>query len=423
MTRRMQDSGIPYVGIMPEEWQLLRGKYILTKLQRPVKIGDGIVTCFRDGEVTLRSNRREDGFTMSDKEIGYQGVDIGDLVVHGMDGFAGAIGISDSRGKASPVLNVLDSVHDKRFLKYYLRSMAYGDVFTAWSTGIRVRSCDLGWNKLSELKFMIPTITEQHQIADYLDKKCESIDAAIDAGEKEIEKLKEYKQAVITNAVTKGLNNCVPMKETGISWIGAIPINWTIKRVRRITKDHLQGYYDESGYVDNGYRLLRITDLKSNGGFDINDAPFVRNKPGIRKFELKPGDFCFARTGGAGSFCYIDKIENRVVFASYLIRFRFCNQCLDYLKYAFLSDVFLHEINTLIHGGVNQNIHAENIKDAKLPFPPLVEQKEIAEYLNLKIPQIDNLISIRQEQINRITEYKKAVIYAYITGKKEVPNG
>lgn len=102
----MKDSGVPWIGKMPANWTCIKGKYILKYMQKPVKTDDGVITCFRDGEVTLRSNRREDGFTMADKEIGYQGIDVGDLVVHGMDGFAGAIGISDSRGKASPVLNV-----------------------------------------------------------------------------------------------------------------------------------------------------------------------------------------------------------------------------------------------------------------------------------------------------------------------------
>lgn len=102
----MKDSGIEWIGEIPVTWDIIRGKYLLKYLQKPVKEDDGVITCFRDGEVTLRSNRREDGFTMSDKEIGYQGIDAGDLVVHGMDGFAGAIGISDSRGKRLPALSL-----------------------------------------------------------------------------------------------------------------------------------------------------------------------------------------------------------------------------------------------------------------------------------------------------------------------------
>ena len=140
----MKDSGVQWIGNMPAHWDAIRGKYILRYMQKPVREDDGVITCFRDGEVTLRSN----GFTMSDKEIGYQGIDVGDLVVHGMDGFAGSIGISDSRGKASPVLNVLETDQNKRYIMYYLRSMAYSDVFLALATGIRVRSCDLRWNKL-----------------------------------------------------------------------------------------------------------------------------------------------------------------------------------------------------------------------------------------------------------------------------------
>ena len=112
----MKDSGIAWVGEFPTHWECKKGKYILTLLSRPIKQDDSVITCFRDGEVTLRSNRREEGFTMADKEIGYQGVDIGDLVVHGMDGFAGAIGISDSRGKVSPVLNVLGTNQYKKYI-------------------------------------------------------------------------------------------------------------------------------------------------------------------------------------------------------------------------------------------------------------------------------------------------------------------
>lgn len=175
----MKDSGVQWIGDTPAHWGVIRGKYILRYMQKPVRENDGVITCFRDGEVTLRSNRREDGFTMSDKEIGYQGIDVGDLVVHGMDGFAGAIGISDSRGKASPVLNVLDTDQCKRYIMYYLRSMAYSDVFLALATGIRVRSCDLRWNKLAELSYPVPPLDEQNAIVKHIDSVLSKADAVI----------------------------------------------------------------------------------------------------------------------------------------------------------------------------------------------------------------------------------------------------
>lgn len=198
----MKDSGIPWIGMIPAHWDCIRGKYILEYLQKPVKLDDEVITCFRDGEVTLRSNRREDGFTVADKEIGYQGIDIGDLVVHGMDGFAGAIGISDSRGKASPVLNVLDTEQDKRYIMYFLRSMAYGNVFLALATGIRIRSCDLRWNKLSELMYPIPPLDEQKEIVAYIDTILQKADAIVTGKKEQLEILDAYKKSLIFEYVT-----------------------------------------------------------------------------------------------------------------------------------------------------------------------------------------------------------------------------
>ena len=198
----MKDSGIPWVGQFPTHWTKKKGKYILRYMSKPVKQDDGVITCFRDGEVTLRSNRREDGFTMADKEIGYQGVDVGDLVVHGMDGFAGAIGISDSRGKASPVLNVLNTKQNKKYIMYYLRSMAYGEVFTALSTGIRVRSCDLRWNKLAELLYPLPPIDEQNNIVNYIDEQIARTNEIIADKKSQIETLDGYQKSLIYEYVT-----------------------------------------------------------------------------------------------------------------------------------------------------------------------------------------------------------------------------
>lgn len=198
----MKDSGIQWIGNMPVHWDVIRGKYILRYMQKPVREDDGVITCFRDGEVTLRSNRREDGFTMSDKEIGYQGIDVGDLVVHGMDGFAGSIGISDSRGKASPVLNVLDTDQCKRYIMYYLRSMAYSDVFLALATGIRVRSCDLRWNKLAELSYPVPPLDEQNAIVKHIDSVLSKADAVIADKKAQLATLDEYKKSLIFEYVT-----------------------------------------------------------------------------------------------------------------------------------------------------------------------------------------------------------------------------
>lgn len=198
----MGDSNIQWIGMMPAHWSCIRGKYILKYVQKPVREDDGVITCFRDGEVTLRSNRREEGFTMADKEIGYQGIDVGDLVVHGMDGFAGSIGISDSRGKASPVLNVLETDQNKRYIMYFLRSMAYSDVFLALATGIRVRSCDLRWNKLAELFYPVPPLEEQNAIVEHIDAVIQKTNEVIAQKKEQLAVLDEYKKSLIYEYVT-----------------------------------------------------------------------------------------------------------------------------------------------------------------------------------------------------------------------------
>lgn len=198
----LKDSGINYIGTIPAHWKTDKGKYIFTYVQKPVREDDGVITCFRDGEVTLRSNRREEGFTISEKEIGYQGIDVGDLIVHGMDGFAGSIGISDSRGKASPVLNVLETKHNKRYFMYFLRNMAYRGVFIALSTGIRVRTCDTNWGKLREISYALPPKGEQDDIAAFIDMKCSDIDSVIADKKSQIETLEEYKKSLIYEYVT-----------------------------------------------------------------------------------------------------------------------------------------------------------------------------------------------------------------------------
>lgn len=200
----MKDSGVDWIGQIPEHWEISRGKNILSLMKRPVIEKSEVITCFRDGEVTLRSKRREDGYTFADKEIGYQGILIGDLVVHGMDGFAGAIGVSDSNGKGSPVLNVCATQkgYSAYYFMYYLRDLAQHNVFLALSTGIRERSCDLRWNKIADIIFPIPPKKEQDDIAQYIIEKSLKIDGIIGEVSKQVALLKEYRQSIISEAVT-----------------------------------------------------------------------------------------------------------------------------------------------------------------------------------------------------------------------------
>lgn len=425
--REMKDSGIEWIGEIPKNWDIIKGKYVLKYLQKPIRDDDGVITCFRDGEVTLRANRREDGFTLSDKEIGYQGIDVGDLVVHGMDGFAGAIGISDSRGKASPVLNVLDSESNKRYLMYYLRSMAFNNIFVALASGIRVRSCDLRWNKLAELPFLTTNLNEQQHIVDYLDTQCSEIDATTEDIQKEISLLEEYKKSVITEAVTKGLDPDAEMKDSGIAWIGEIPKDWDLLKIGYVTKEisDIDHYMPSDSDDIDKVPYLMIGDLKENiSQIDFESCKYISKKV-YRALSIKSKpekeNVIFARYATIGTVCFVDSEKQLLVSyacltvkANELIKGRF-------LFYYFKSNAFLEEVSQYVKSNTQGNIGKESLIRAKIVVPKLKEQTQIISYLDTKCSEIDAIIADKKRQLDILTEYKKSLIYEYVTGKKEVP--
>lgn len=201
--REMKVSGIEWLESIPEDWQECRIKNVIFPIEKEIKDSDEIITCFRDGEVTLRKNRREDGFTVSFTEHGYHGVDVGDLVIHGMDAFAGAIGCSDSRGKTTPVVHVCNTVGNNRYFMYYLRAMAYGNILMDLANGVRIRSSDYrNFAKLGVFKICVPPLAEQNDIVSYLDEKCIGIEKTILLKEKLLKELESYKKSLIYEYIT-----------------------------------------------------------------------------------------------------------------------------------------------------------------------------------------------------------------------------
>lgn len=412
--REMKDSGIPWLGAIPSTWNCIRGKYILRYITKPVREDDGVITCFRDGEVTLRSKRREEGFTMADKEIGYQGIDVGDLVVHGMDGFAGAIGISDSRGKASPVLNVLDSKQNKKYLMYYLRSMAYGNVFLTLSTGIRVRSCDLRWNKLAEIRYPVPSLEEQEKITNYLDCKCEEIDKLIVDIQAQIDTLEQYKRSQIAEAVTKGLAPNEHLKESGLAWIGNIPNHWEVMPNKYLMKKLklIQSVYTDEDIISLTVNGVIKRDLENPSGkmpTSFDGYQFVY--PGnllmcLFDIDVTPRCIGLIKDFGLTSPAYSQFVLNSKADAGYYYYY--------YLNLDFNKD--------LLHLAKNQrhSLNEEQFGAIPTVVPPIEEQKAIAAYLDEKCAEIDGCIAAKKEQISALEAYKKSVIFEYVTGKKEV---
>ena len=416
--REMKDSRIEWIGQIPSTWRINKGKYFISLLNKPARETDEIITCFRDGEVTLRSNRREDGFTVSLTETGYQGIDVGDLIVHGMDGFAGAIGISDSRGKATPVLNVLNTTECKKYIMYLMRSMAYCGLFLSLSTGIRVRTCDTNWKKLREIDYLLPDLLEQQNIANFLDAKCAEIDALAADIQTQIDTLEQYKRSVITEAITKGLNPDVEMACHQISWIEQMPAHWKIipskylfhnsdKRKRegdqQLTASQKHGIITQQEYMERENSKIVFANQGLENWKHVEPYDFVIS---LRSFQ---GGLEMSETTGCITWHYVVLKANKPI-------------CPRFYKWLFKSSAYINALQgtcNFIRDG--QDLRFSNFAQVPLYEPPLSEQEDIASYLDMKCSQIDSISDQKKEQLTVLEAYKKSLIYEYVTGKKEVP--
>lgn len=410
----MKDTGIEWISNIPKEWHVVKGKYILRQLSRPVLESDSVVTCFRDGEVTLRSNRRESGFTNSLKETGYQGVEPGDLVVHGMDGFAGAIGISDSRGKMSPIINVLDSSECKKYLMYYLRGLAFVDVFLGLSTGIRERSCDLRWNKLANLEYIIPPLSEQQAIADYLDETCSKIDEIIAEAKASIDEYKELKQSVIFEAVTKGLDKNVDMKQCPVNWLDEIPSTWESIRLKYLLTEI--NNRSETG-TEQPLSVSQVMGVVPSYMISVVNptSSYVGQK------VVEPNDIVFNKLKAHLGVFFMSKYHG-LVSPDYAV-YRTNDKVIPkYLEYLFHTSACISEFKRYITGVAEglMRLYTSDLFNIRICLPNVDEQIKIVEYVDNNVDLFDSLIAEKESLINDLEAYKKSLIYEVVTGKRRV---
>lgn len=425
-----KDSNVAWLDKVPINWSIEKGKHVLRVLSKPVQETDEVITCFRDGEVILRSERRTDGFTMSDKEIGYQHIDKGDLVIHGMDGFAGSMGISKSNGKGSPVLIVCNPIKDNPdYLMYYLRILASTNVFLALSTGIRERSCDLKWNKISVLPFSIPTVQEQKSIASFLDTKCAEIDSLISLQENMISELQAYKQSLITQAVTKGLDPTAKMKNSGVEWIGEIPEAWSISPMKYLISEYKAGPFGSALITGNllpeGNILVYTPEHVAHSSCDIPNNLYLQEerREEMSQFFVHKNDVVFPIVGSLGRAMLIKSNMPEGIINQRLSKFKVNQEKvdLDYFMWIFGKSKFYSTyIELYSRGSFIVNLTKVIIENMPFPLPPLEEQKRISNYIDYKTQQVDSLITIKQVKIQELKDYKKSVIYEYVTGKKRV---
>jgi type I restriction enzyme S subunit len=415
-----RDSGVDWIGTIPSTWDVQRAKWLFKRMDRAVRPDDDIVTCFRDGEVTLRNNRRTEGFTTALKEIGYQGIRKGDLVIHAMDAFAGAIGVSDSDGKATPVYSACvprqPNNVDPTFYAYYMRHLALSGFLVSLAKGIRERSTDFRFNDFAELEVPFPSLVEQRAIVSFLDEKCTKIDGAVKIKEDQIELLRERRQIIIQEAVTHGLNPAVPLKDSGIDWIGQIPAHWeilpllTVANVKSVSNRpdlELLSVYLDRGVVPfadveekrtnatsldlSAYQVVEVGDLV------LNNQQAWRGSVGVSEFRgiVSPAYIVLSLSGAFDS-----------KFANFYFRAG--------------STVAHYLINSKGVGTIQRNLYWPKLKRSLVTIPPKSEQFEIVSFIQENTDRIDEGIAIKERQIAALKEYKTSLINAAVTGKIKV---
>jgi type I restriction enzyme S subunit len=416
---------------LPETWDREKAKWLFKKQDRPIRAEDEVVTCFRDGQVTLRSNRRTEGFTNAIQEHGYQGIRKGDFVIHAMDAFAGAIGVSDSDEKSSPVYsactprsNAAVNVH---FYAYFMRDLALSGYLVSLAKGIKERSTDFRFKDFAALLMPVPSKDEQKAIATFLNRKTAQIDQAVAIKKKQIALLKERKQILIQNAVTRGLNPDAPMRDSGVELIGEIPAHWVIAKVGVLLKRLEQGDSPNATNEPGNFYVVKLSAIKS-GRFVTEERKPISVNAFQEKYRIRRNDFLLTRGNTpelVDDSCLVeDAVENNVMFSDLVYRLSFDETRIrsKFSLYAFQSTYFRTQIVQSARGssGTMIKVAQEHIRSWVIVFPSDEEQKTIVTHIETETTKIDKAIVLQQKQIDRLKEYKATLINSAVSGKIRV---
>lgn len=429
MAREYKDSGIEWIGQIPKEWKVSRIKTIFSERTELSENGDETLLSVSEYYgVANRKEKIEDGDFVSRAEslVGYKKCYKGDLVSNIMLAWKGSLGVTDIDGIVSPAYCVYQPSKEvfPHYYHYLFRTSLFTSIFRLYSKGIIDSRLRLYSPFFFAISTLIPPFSEQQKIADYLDRVCGEIDEMVALQETMIEELKAYKQSVITEAVTKGLNPNVPMRNSGIDWIGEIPKHWEVIKMRRCVESigDVDHYMPDS--IETGIPYIMTRDLADRTSLinkdqckQISYEDYVNLS---RKIKLEKNDVIFARYASIGNVCYVDTDEEMIVSYSCVIIKPLPILSGLYLFYYLKSKTFEEEVLQFVNTNIQGNVGIDSLYKTKMMMPPLVEQRAIASYLDNKCSEIDSLIALKQAKIEELKEYKKSVIYEYVTGKKEV---
>lgn len=422
--RQMKDSGIEWIGEIPQTWDVLKTKFCFRykkeiaginsdKFDRLALTMQNVVKRAKDDSNGLQPEKFETYQILRRNELVFKLIDLQNVSTS-------RVGLSPYDGIVSPAYIILtpqSNISSKYAEKYYY-TLWKNQIFNALGDdGVR---SNLGKDDLLNIPIPVPPLAEQERIAEFLDEKCAEVDALAGEIKEQIATLEEYKRSVITEAVTKGLDASVPMKDSGIEWIGEIPQAWDVRKGK-----YLFAQRNERG---NNVKLQLLSPTQNYGVIPQDEYERLSGMSAVKLNEninlkalktIHKGDYCISLRSFQGGFEY--SMNEGVISPAYQVFYPTVKISGGYYKYLFKDKGFISVINSYamsLRDG--KNISFEQFGNTVIPVPPLAEQERIAEFLDAKCAEVDALIAEKQNQLATLEEYKKSVIFEYVTGKKEV---
>lgn len=410
-----KETNIPWIGKIPEDWKIIKVKDGFQRVNEKAKNNNPIVLSLARDGVKIRDISTGEGQLAADYS-NYNPVKINDLLLNPMDLYSGAnCSLSQVEGVISPAyinLRAKDKIVFPKYYDYYFKIQYWSMALFAHGKGVSYDNrWTLGLETAMNYLLPYPNYYEQEKIANFLDNRISEIDGIIEKTKSTIEDYRKYKQSIITKVVTKGLNKNTEMKDSGIDWIGKIPSNWKIKKLKFCCDTRNQKYSTNYGKLDY-FALENIISesgefIKTQNSYSL-DGSIICQKNDIVFGKLRP---------------YLAKVYKCPKFqccsSEFAVFFNF-DGISDFYKYLFLSNWFIKIVDASTYGTKMPRANIDFINNMLIPIPPHEEQIKIVNELDTKIDEINKLIKNKQQFINKIQQYKQSLIYEYVTGKKKV---
>ncbi len=417
---KYKDSGVKWIGDVPAHWEVKKLRNLISIISVKNHPNEILLSVVREQGVIVRDLDADDNHNYIPEDLsGYKLIKEGQFVINKMKAWQGSYAVSSYRGIVSPAYYTCDlRLAYKSYFNLAIRSSAYVPFFTQYSKGIRVGQWDLSPIGLKEIPFFLPPLAEQRAIVSYLDGKVGQIDTYVAKQTQQIELLKELKQAVIANAVTKGIDNKAKLKQTGISWIGYVPQHWEqcrLKNVVSCNNETLSNNTEPSLQIE----YVEIADVKEMEGIVRTTHYKFSEAPSRARRITKNGDIILSTVRTYLKAVALVKQEGLIVSTGFaVLRPKDCNQ--EYISYLLRSDYFLGEVSRRSFGISYPSITTDALLSIEIPIPPLSEQRAIVSYIEAKTASINKLIDAYEQQVERVKEYKQRLISDAVTGKINV---